>query len=172
MGGDQRSSRAPAVVRVLVVSAALMLASLPANAMAPRESADEEVAMSPSDHTIKVVLAHKCWGVAAIRCTAVEVHARGTRSQRMQFTATVLESTVLSGLTSPWSSEQYASDQALLRPGVSFLVIVVCTQEPDGSEVWKIIQADEYRGSDPATAVTDVRKEIERELESRRGSAL
>ena len=120
--------------------------------------------MRPSDQTISILQARERWTVAAIECVEAVVLFPDTRSQKMRFTASLLVPS--SELPSPWEGDQWVADQALLRPGVSFVVIAIYEQEPDGSTLWKIIQAEELSAADPADAVAQMTRAIREALGS------
>lgn len=141
----------------LVLIVALLFLSLPVEATGTER---KETPMHPSEHTISVVAAHDSWAVAALHCTDVTVFERGTRSQGMRFSGDLLYSS-RGDLPSIWNGEQYASDEALLREGTSFVVIIVLVEEVDGTNWWKIIQADELEARDPVLAVEAVETAVE-----------
>ena len=153
----------PRVLRVtcaLVTGLAMGAVALPALAVGRQE---ETVELYAAEHTIDVVTEYESWAVVALRCTEATVTERGTRSQRLRFTARVLE-TSGADLPAIWSRDQYASDQALLRADESFVVVVILVRESDGATWWKIIQADPLGGRDPMTAVEALEAAITRSL--------
>ena len=144
----------------LVTGFTMAAMALPAQAVGRQEGVVE---LDASEHTMGVVTEHESWAVVALRCTEATVAERGTRSQRLRFTARVIEA-MGAELPAIWSGDQYGFDQALLRANESFVVVAVLVHESDGVTWWKIIQADSLGARDPVTAVEALEAAITRSL--------
>jgi hypothetical protein len=124
----------------------------------PATGAKTDSIMQPTDKTIERLRGSDRWAVAVLHCEAATVSGEGTRSQAMTLKATIVETSDPKVL-SPLNLEQYVTDDTLLNPGKTYLVILAGIGRNDDPVAWSIVQreiSEEGKAPERVAAVKSV----------------